>query len=182
MKPEIHNMVITVDFFGNVNLTRLLNKLEGAEYEPNQFPGLVYRMKKPRVSFLIFSSGKMNCTGATSLKEAKHGIDKMLKTLKRIGIKVQKPRIEVQNIVASAELGARLNLDKIAFTLENSEYEPAQFPGLVYRMKKPKVAFLLFGSGKIVCTGARNEKQIIEAIKYLVKKLKKIKAFEKPRP
>lgn len=175
-------MVITADFFNNnVNLASLLNKLDDAEYEPEQFPGLVYRMKKPKVSFLIFSSGKMNCTGATSLKEAKDGIDKMLRTLKRIGIKVRKPKIEVQNIVASAELGARLNLDKIAFNLENSEYEPEQFPGLVYRITKPKVAFLLFSSGKIVCTGARNEKQITEALKYLVKRLKKLKALKKSR-
>lgn len=175
-------MVITADFFNDdVNLTSLLNKLDNAEYEPEQFPGLVYRMKKPRVSFLIFSSGKMNCTGATSLKEAKDGIDKMLRTLKRIGVKVRKPKIEVQNIVASAELGARLNLDKIAFNLENSEYEPEQFPGLVYRITKPKVAFLLFSSGKIVCTGARNEKQITEALKYLVKRLKKLKALKKSR-
>lgn len=173
-------MVITADFFNNnVNLASLLNKLDDAEYEPEQFPGLVYRMKKPKVSFLIFSSGKMNCTGATSLKEAKDGIDKMLRTLKRIGVKVRKPKIEVQNIVASAELGARLNLDKIAFNLENSEYEPEQFPGLVYRITKPKVAFLLFSSGKIVCTGARNEKQITEALKYLVKRLKKLKALKK---
>ena len=175
-------MVITADFSdGDVNLTLLLDKLDDAEYEPEQFPGLIYRMKKPRVSFLIFSSGKMNCTGATSLKEAKDGIDKMLRTLKRIGVKVRKPRIEVQNIVASAKLGARLNLDKIAFNLENSEYEPEQFPGLVYRITKPKVAFLLFGSGKIVCAGARNEKQITEALKYLVKRLKKLKAFKKAR-
>ena len=171
-------MVITVEFSNRVDLNLLLGKLESAEYEPNQFPGLVYRMKKPRVSFLIFSSGKMNCTGATSLKEAKDAIEKMLKIFKRIGVKVHKPKIEVQNIVASAKLDAKLNLDTIAFNLESSEYEPEQFPGLVYRLQKPKVAFLLFGSGRIVCTGARNEKQIKEAINYLIRKLKKVGAFK----
>jgi len=179
MQFTIHNMVITVEFSDNkIDLVLLLNKLEGAEYEPEQFPGLVYRMKKPKVSFLIFSSGKMNCTGATSLKQAKDGIEKILKIFKRIGVKVHKPKIEIQNIVASAKLNAKLNLDTIAFKLESSEYEPEQFPGLVYRIDKPKVAFLLFGSGKIVCTGARSAKQIEEAINYLVKKLEKISAFK----
>lgn len=174
----IHNMVITVEFADNVDLDSLLNKLDGAEYEPDQFPGLIYRMKKPRVSFLVFSSGKMNCTGATNMKEAKDGIKKMLELLKKFGTKVIKPKMEVQNIVASANLGLRVDLDKIAFNLENSEYEPSQFPGLVYRINEPKVAFLVFGSGKIVCTGARNEKQIEDAIKYLTNRLKKIKAFK----
>lgn len=178
MNFVIHNMVITVEFSDKVDLVSLLNKLDGAEYEPEQFPGLIYRMKNPRVSFLVFSSGKMNCTGATSLKVAKDAMGKMLKTFKRFGVKVHKPKIEVQNIVASAELEARINLDKIAFNLENTEYEPSQFPGLVYRMTKPKVAFLLFGSGKIVCAGAKHEEQIEEAIKHLIKNLKKIRAFK----
>ena len=172
-------MVITVKFSDRIDLNLLLKKLEGGEYEPNQFPGLVYRMEKPRVSFLIFSSGIMNCTGAANLNEAKNAIKKMLILFKQIGVKVYKPKIEIQNIVASAKLGARLNLDTIAFNLENSEYEPEQFPGLVYRMADPKVAFLLFGTGKIVCTGARNAKQIEKAIDCLVKRLKKIRAFKK---
>jgi len=171
----IHNMVITVKFSDKVNLGLLLNKLEGAEYEPQQFPGMVYRMKKPKVSFLIFSTGKMNCAGATSLKEAKNAIDKMLKELKRIGIKVQKPKIEVQNIVASAKISTKLDLNKIILNLENTEYDPTQFPGLVYRMTNPKVVFLLFGTGKIVCTGAKSGKQVDEAINNLVKKLKKLR-------
>ena len=173
----IHNMVITVKFSDRINLSLLLKKLEGAEYVPDQFPGLVYRMEKPRVCFLIFSSGVMNCTGATSTNEAKNAIEKVLKLFKQIGMKVYKPKIEVQNIVASAKLNRKLNLDTIAFNLKNSEYEPEQFPGLVHRMIDPKVAFLLFGSGRIVCVGARNVKQIKKAINNLVRKLKKVNAF-----
>ena len=175
MRFSIQNMVITVEFGDRINLNVLMTKLENAEYEPNQFPGMVYRMKKPKTSFLIFSSGKMNCTGATSLKEAKEAINKMLRILKKAGVKVHKPKMEVQNIVASANLNMKLDLDKIAFNLENCEYEPEQFPGLVYRIEKPKVAFLIFSSGRIVCTGARNKKQIEDAIKILIKRLKKIK-------
>jgi len=170
-------MVITVKFSDRINLSLLLKKLEGGEYVPEQFPGLVYRMKTPRVSFLIFSTGIMNCTGTTSLNEAKNAIEKMLELFKQIGVKVYKPKMEIQNIVASAKLGARLNLDAIAFNLENSEYEPETFPGLVYKMEG-SVTFLIFGTGKIVCVGAKSAKDIEESFDRLVKKLRKIKILK----
>jgi len=177
MQFTIHNMVITVKFSDRINLSLLLKKLEGGEYVPDQFPGLVYRMKNPRVSFLIFSTGIMNCTGTTSLNEAKNAIEKMLELFKQIGVKVYKPKMEIQNIVASAKLGARLNLDTIAFELENSEYEPETFPGLVYKMKG-SVTFLIFGTGKIVCVGAKSAKDVKESFDRLVKKLRKIKILK----
>lgn len=171
-------MVITVvGFSDRVDLNLLVRKVDGAEYAPEQFPGLVYKLKKPKASFLIFSTGTMNCVGTTSMKEAKNAINEMLKIMKRVGVKISKPKIEVQNIVAAAKLDANLNLDTIAVKLENSEYEPEQFPGLVYRMTDPKVVFLLFGSGRIVCVGARNVEQVKKAVNMLIKKLKKIGAF-----
>jgi len=88
-------------------------------------------------------------------------------------------KIQVENIVASAKLDSNLNLDKIAFNLENSEYEPEQFPGLVYRMLDPKVAFLLFGSGKVVCTGARSVQDVHTAVNKVSRRLKKIGALVK---
>ncbi len=178
MKPkiEVRNMVITVTFSDQVDLNYLASKLEGAEYAPQQFPGLVYRMKKPKTSFLIFSSGVMNCTGARSIKEAKKAISQMLNILKKLGVKVRKPKMEIQNIVATYDFGRRIYLDK-ALQLENTEYEPEQFPGLVYRTKK-SVVFLVFGSGKIVCVGARNVKQTEEAIENLIKKFKRIRALK----
>ena len=83
---------------------------------------------------------------------------------------------------ASARLNARLNLDTIAFNLENSEYEPEQFPGLVYRMKEPKVAFLLFGSGKVICTGGRTVRDVKTAVDNVYRKLGSIKALIKEKP
>ena len=178
MQISIRNMVITVvGFSDRVDLGLLARKIDGAEYAPEQFPGLVYKLKKPRASFLIFSTGKMNCVGATSMKEAENAIDEMLKILKGVGVKISKPKIEVQNIVAAAKLDANLNLNTIASKMENSEYEPEQFPGLVYRMKDLKVVFLLFGSGRIVCVGARHIEQVKKAVNILIKKLKKIGAF-----
>jgi transcription initiation factor TFIID TATA-box-binding protein len=178
LKIEIHNMVITVQFSDRIDLDKLASKLpSGAEYFPDNFPGVVYRMKKPRASFLIFSSGKATCTGTASEKNAKEAIGNMRKLLKDVGIDVKIPKIEIQNIVASAKLDANLDLDAIAFNLENSEYEPETFPGLVYKMKG-SVTFLIFGTGKIVCVGARSTKDIKESFDRLVKKLRKFKTLK----
>ena len=178
LKFEIHNMVITVQLSDRIDLGKLASKLpNGAEYFPDNFPGLVYRMKKPRASFLIFSTGKATCTGTASEKDAKEAIENMLKLLKDLGIDVKIPKIEIQNIVASTKLDARLDIDKMAFELEKSEYEPATFPGLVYKMKG-SVTFLIFGSGKVVCVGAKSTKDIKESFDHLVKKLREIKALK----
>jgi transcription initiation factor TFIID TATA-box-binding protein len=134
-------------------------------------------MKEPRASFLIFSSGKATCVGTASEKDAKEAIKNMLKLLKGMGFDVKISKIEVQNIVASTKLDTRFDIDKMAFELENSEYEPETFPGLVYKTKG-SVTFLIFGTGKIVCVGARSIKDIKESFDHLVKKLRKFRALK----
>ncbi len=170
---RIENVVASATLKVDIPLEEVVKNIEGVEYEPEQFPGVVYRMKSPKTACLIFSSGKLVCTGAKSPKETKEAVANVVSVLKKIGIKVPKDyTVEIQNIVASAKLGRELNLDEIAFELENAEYEPEQFPGLVYRIDEPRVAFLLFSSGKIVCTGAKTIADIKRAIEKLDKKLK----------
>ncbi len=165
---RIENVVASTSLETDVPLHKIVSTIEGTEYEPEQFPGLVLRLKDPKVAALVFSSGKVVCTGAKSPDDSQTAVDKVVKMLKKAGVKIPgKPKVRIENIVASAQLGTELNLDSIAFSLRNAEYEPEQFPGLVYRIDEPKVAFLLFGSGKIVCTGGRS----IDDVKVAVKKL-----------
>jgi transcription initiation factor TFIID TATA-box-binding protein len=179
-KIRVENIVASASLGVDIALEKIVSKLEGMEYEPEQFPGLVYRMDKPKAAALIFGSGKIVCTGARSLTDVNEVFKKVIKVVEASGTKVPKGfKMQVENIVASAKLDTGLNLDKIAFNLENSEYEPEQFPGLVYRMENPKVAFLLFGSGKIVCTGGRTVEDVNTAVKKVSKKLKQIKALVK---
>jgi len=180
LKVRIENIVASASLNVRIPLGKLVSLSEGVEYEPEQFPGVVYRMKEPRAASLIFSSGKIVCTGTRTPKDLKKAFEKIIKLIRKTGVRIPRDfKIRVENIVASTKLDARLNLDKIAFTLENSEYEPEQFPGLVLRMENPNVAFLLFSSGKIVCTGARKKKDINVAIEKLIQQLKKIKAIVK---
>ncbi|MBS7251619.1 MAG: TATA-box-binding protein, partial [Candidatus Freyarchaeota archaeon] len=143
------------------------------EYDPEQFPGLVYRLEKPKTATLIFSSGKMVCTGAKSEKEVHKAVNLILKDLRDVGIidVNSEPIIQIQNIVASASLGTDLNLELAAYTLPNVMYEPEQFPGLIYRMKNPKVVLLLFTTGKLVVTGAKREEEIYTAVENVLNTL-----------
>ena len=149
--------------------------MDGADYEPEQFPGLIYRLKEPKTATLLFRSGKVVCTGAKSLDQVKLAIDKVTTQIRKAGISLDsEPKIEVQNIVASSDLGQKINLNVIAITLglERVEYEPEQFPGLVYRLDEPKLVLLLFGSGKLVCTGARRPQDVEAAVDKITEELK----------
>ena len=176
-KVQIENIVASTALAEKLDLGKIALALEGAEYEPEQFPGLIYRLQEPRTAVLIFRSGKVNCTGAKDIESVKKTIQILVDKLKQAGIDVyDNPKIVVQNIVAVYDLGTELNLTNIAMSLglENVEYEPEQFPGLVYRVEEPKVVLLLFGSGKVVCTGAKKKEEIVEAIKILKRDLKSI--------
>ena len=176
---KIENIVASATLGLKIPLEQIVEHLEGTEYEPEQFPGLVYRLKDPKAAALIFSSGKIVCTGARSIEDVRKVVKKVVKMIKTAKLgEPKKYAIQIENIVASAQLPSRLNLDKIAFEMENSEYEPSQFPGLVYRMKDPKVAFLLFSSGKVVCTGVRKVEDIEFAVGTIFKKLKGITALK----
>ncbi len=156
---KIENVVASTKLAEEFDLTVIESEFEGAEYNKQKFPGLVYRVSDPKAAFLVFTSGKVVCTGAKNVDDVHTVIGNMAKKLNGIGIKaVDNPEITVQNIVASADLHTILNLNAIAIGLglENIEYEPEQFPGLVYRIDVPKVVVLIFSSGKLVVTGGKS--------------------------
>ncbi|HLD42119.1 MAG TPA: TATA-box-binding protein [archaeon] len=174
-KIKVENVVAFATFGVDIPLEKLVKEVENTEYEPEQFPGLVYRPTNPRAAALIFSSGKVVCTGAKSIENAKLAMQKVADTIRGVGINVPKKfPIEVENIVASSKIKAQLNLEEIAFMLENAEYEPEQFPGLVFRITEPRVAFLLFSSGKIICTGAHSIEDVNRALEKFKEKLEEI--------
>jgi transcription initiation factor TFIID TATA-box-binding protein len=165
---SIENVVASATLNQKVDLNAVVKGYPGVEYRPEQFPGLVFRLKRPKTATLIFSSGKMVCTGAKSEKEARRAVMKVVKELKKGGIIIiSKPEMKIQNIVASASLGGMIDLEKAAYSLGKTMYEPEQFPGLIYRMEEPKVVILLFASGKLVCTGGKKEEYVYVAVDRL---------------
>ena len=165
---RIQNIVASAALNQRISLKTIVEKFPHAEYSPRVFPGLVFRLKKPKTATLIFETGKMVCTGAKSEKEAIQAVNKVVKELKAHGMSVlNKPAITIQNIVASAELNGEIDLENVVYKLKKVMYEPEQFPGAVFRMDEPKVVFLIFSAGKLVCVGAKKEPDVYTAVNKL---------------
>lgn len=174
-KVEVVNIVVSTSLEHEIPLEKMAAVLSNTEYNPEQFPGLVIRIKDPKTSALIFGSGKVVCTGARSMEKVEESIQRIIESLKKINVNITiKPEIHVQNIVASGSIGLDLNLNSLAMKLDNTEYEPEQFPGLVYKLTAAKATFLLFSNGKIVCTGTKSEDQVHQAIAMLKESLAKV--------
>jgi len=172
---KIQNIVATTSLGKDVPLTKLAKTLSNTEYNPEQFPGLVLRVKEPKSAVLVFSSGNLVCTGTKSIAQVKEVIKEVIKQVRKVGVKVTiVPKITVQNIVASGSINVNLNLNFLALELENTEYEPEQFPGLVYKLDEPNATFLLFSNGKLVCTGTKNREQLEDSMLQLNKKIKEV--------
>ena len=172
---KLQNIVATTSLEQDIPLIKLAETLPNTEYNPEQFPGLVMRIKEPKTSALIFSSGKVVCTGAKSMKKVREAIQAIIKNVEKIKIRITvDPVIKVQNMVASGSIGMDLNLNSLALSLENTEYEPEQFPGLVYKLAGTRATFLLFSNGKIVCTGTKSEKKLHEAVDQLIVNLRRL--------
>jgi transcription initiation factor TFIID TATA-box-binding protein len=164
---SIENVVASTGIGQELDLESVAMDLEGADYDPEQFPGLVYRTQDPKAAALIFRSGKIVCTGANSVDGVHESLDLVFGELERLNIDIPAdPEITVQNIVSSGDLGTDLNLNAIAIGLglEHVEYEPEQFPGLVYRLEDHDVVSLLFGSGKVVITGGKETADAEQAL------------------
>ncbi|NQZ84423.1 MAG: TATA-box-binding protein [Nanoarchaeales archaeon] len=173
-KTKIVNIVISTSLDHKIPLERLIMDLPNTEYNPEQFPGLIMKIREPKASFLIFSSGKVVCTGTKSLDEVELALEKLVEYMAKVDITITiKPKVRVENVVASSDIDMKLDLNELAIKLSNVEYEPEQFPGLVFKIRdETNATFLIFGNGKIVCTGTKSDKDVHIAIKNLLVILK----------
>lgn len=172
---KIENVVASATLKHGIDLGDVARAFPRVKYHPDQFPGLVFRLKKPRTAILIFSSGKMVCTGAKSVNQARRALRRVVRRLKKAGIVILgRLSTKIQNVVASANLGG--NVDLVGWYRSQRlggrmMYEPEQFPGLIYRMKEPRAVILLFSSGKLVCTGAKKEDHVYQAVDQICQML-----------
>ena len=174
-KPEItiQNVVATGSLKHGFDLKAIVKAFPNVEWRPQVFPGLVFRLKRPKTATLIFTTGKMVCTGAKSVREAGRAIRKIVRELKREGIIITgKPEIKTQNIVASIDLGMSIDVEEGIYAIsclgKQVMYEPEQFPGAIYRMEEPRCVFLIFSTGKLVCVGTTREADVYKAVENIV--------------
>ena len=178
---KIENVVATVvvEIEEKIDLVQITRKYADVEYNPERFPGLIMRITEPKATILIFTTGKMVVTGLRKASEAGAVVDNVIKRFKKAGIKLPEPEITIQNIVASGDLHSFIDLNMAAIIMEYAMYEPEVFPGLIYRMQDPKTVFLIFSTGKIVCTGAKNEEMVREAVLLLNKEVRELEIAKK---
>jgi len=172
----VENVVVSITFKQKIPIEEIAKRFAEAEYEPEQFPGLIWKLENPKCSFLIFPSGRIICTGARKEEEVKKAVNFLIKKLREV-MNVKDYDVQIENVVTSVQLNGEIDLNSLAYELENSEYEPEQFPGLIYRKEKPKCAILVFKSGKIVCTGIKNIEESKKELKNFLQFLKSSKHF-----
>tara|TARA_B110000008_G_scaffold279930_1_gene329713 strand:- start:3849 stop:4571 length:723 start_codon:yes stop_codon:yes gene_type:complete len=164
VKPvlTIQNVVSTF-FLGRkkLNLKQICSRARYLEFNPHKFAAATVRLKRPRCTALIFGSGNMVCTGGKCESDSRFACRQCVNILQRSGLKVGFSNFKIQNIVGSTALSEPIDLIKLQKDFgPYVSYEPELFPGLIFRLRKPKIVFLLFRSGRLVVTGAKTEKQI----------------------
>ena len=164
-KINIQNEVGLGNLNQRIDLDSVTRQFQSVEYKPEVFPAIVYRSKKPNVVILLFATGKLVVVGAKSERQVNKAVSKIASELGAKEITVLgKSDVAIRNVVASAELGCRIDLEDAANCLNRTIYEPDQFPGLIYRLKDSAIIFLLFTSGRLVCTGASCEVDVQRAV------------------
>ncbi len=173
---NIQNIVVSCDLFAeNLSIDKIVKEIKDVQYDPSRFPGACVRLKEPKVSILVFSSGRVVISGIKSEDMIMKSINVFKNMLKGLGVTFsKKPSWKIQNMVASGNVGFPLDLNKIIYRMENTEYNPEQFPGLVYKPTGTRLSFLLFNSGRIVCTGGKSREEISSAVDSLIKRLKEL--------
>lgn len=165
---SIENVVASASVEQKLDLNQIKKSFPDVEYNPEQFPGAVFRIKFPRTATLLFSTGKMVCTGSKSSEMAKNSVKNVVEKLRKGGIPIKNDaKVTIQNMVASVNIGGKIHLEQAARIIPRSMYEPEQFPGIIHRMIEPKTVFLIFSSGKLVCAGAKTEQELYRSVNHI---------------
>lgn len=167
--PAVQNVVSTINLGVQLDLKRIAMSARNAEYNPKRFAAVIMRIRDPKTTALIFSSGKLVVTGAKSEEASKHAARKYARIIQKLGFSnVRFTEFKVQNIVASCDVKFPIRLEGLSHAHSNfCNYEPEIFPGLIYRMISPKIVLLIFVSGKVVLTGAKERKDIFQAFGHI---------------
>ncbi|CAH0561164.1 unnamed protein product [Brassicogethes aeneus] len=161
----LQNCVATVDLHTTLDLQLVNARTRNTEYNPSRFHGVIMRIRDPRTTALIFKTGKIVCTGARNEHDALLASKKFARIIQKLGFNIQFANFKVQNLVATCDLRFPIKLENLnQMHGQFSSYEPELFPGLVYRMIKPRIVLLIFVNGKIVFTGAKSRQEIKDSL------------------
>ncbi|KAF2733700.1 TBP-domain-containing protein [Polyplosphaeria fusca] len=185
--PHISNTVGTCNLRVHVDLNYVSKRVRNCEYNARRCAACVIRIREPKATAMVFASGKMLVTGAKSEEECRLAARKFALIIKKTLSKpednfetaVKFEDFKIVNIVASTGVNFPLKLQEFAIRHNRfSTFEPELFPGLVYKMMRPKVTLLVFTSGKIVMTGAKTRDDVYEAFELMYPALKEYRKLD----
>jgi len=177
--PTLQNIVATVDLGYRLDLKTIALTARNTEYNPKRFAAVIMRIREPRTTALIFASGKLVCTGAKTESDCLQATKLYARIVKKVGFQVKFKNFQIQNIVASTGVNFPIRLEALAHKHSQfATYEPELFPGLIYRNMDPPVVLLIFVSGKIVLTGAKERDHIHKAFEKIYPVLELFKKDE----
>ncbi|RZF44436.1 hypothetical protein LSTR_LSTR002209 [Laodelphax striatellus] len=171
--PTVQNVVSTVNTSCTLDLRKINFYTRNSEYNPSRFCGIVMRLREPRATALIFSSGKIVTTGTKHESSALLASRKFVRIIQKLGFNVKFQNFKIHNMVSTCDLRFPIRLENLNQVHgQFSSYEPELFPALIYRMVKPRVVLLIFVNGKVVITGAKSREETQEALDNIHKVLK----------
>ncbi|XP_050221242.1 TATA-box-binding protein 2-like [Mercurialis annua] len=168
-KPILQNVVSTIKLDCKLDLKRIALSSRNSEYNPKRFSAVIMRIREPKTTALIFSNGKLICTGAKTIADSKLAARKYARIIRKLGFPTKFQDFKIQNIVASCDTKSSISLERFAFSehARYARYDPESFPGMIYRFKGSNIVILIFVSGKIVIAGAKKEEDAYAAFDNL---------------
>ena len=162
---KLQNVTSTVDLAVPLDLKLIHQKTRNSEYNPRKFCAVIIRLRNPRTTALVFSTGKLVCTGAKSPEQSKQAAKKFAWMIRKLGVQNVKFRsFKIQNMLGTTDVGFPIRLEGLSLHhVAHCSYEPEIFAGLIYKMISPKICLLIFVSGKLVLTGGKSPAQLREA-------------------
>lgn len=167
----INNCVATCNVGHPLRLSNIITSIRASKYNPKIFAAMEIKINDPPATALIFGSGKFVVSGCRTIEMARLSVAIFIDILEKIGLNVDIARnqFKIQNIVSTTWIGHDISLPKLYATFQKeSIYEPELFPGLTFRPQSTNMVLLIFGSGKIVLTGAKVKRDLDEGYRILM--------------
>jgi transcription initiation factor TFIID TATA-box-binding protein len=176
-KVEVVNIAAVGDLGTEVDIQQIAHDsdLPVSNYDP-EYNATFLRFEKDRELVILYTSGKYILRGGDEFDNMHRVNDQFLTYLTELGLEIDNPSLEIKNVVSVGNLQREVNLEAlmIGLGLEQAEYEPEQFPGLVYRPIESRCVLLVFASGKVVVTGGRTKEDDQSAFDHLKAKVDEI--------
>lgn len=172
----IQNMVGTISVGCTLDLNLINARVRYSEFNPGKFHGLIMKIMQPRSTCLVFQTGKLLVVGCKHENDCRLASRKFAKIIMKLGFNVKYQGFKIHNMVCTCDIRFPVKLESLHHLHSQfASYEPELFPGLIYRMVKPRVVLLIFVNGRIVITGAKCREELHEAYDNIYPVLKSFK-------